>query len=314
MNANVKPVDIAYVRYQHHDLDLAIEFLQDFGLTVTQKCDRKVYLRGENNSPYLYVVEKGELARFIGFGLEVANIKSLKAISLKYETSDVYELDAPGGGYALMLNDPNNFQIELVCQIQKRSGNECTYQPSLINNPVEKKRLNQTQFLKIQPAKIMRLGHIALDVLDFVQSHKWYTNLLGMLVSDRVYYGHPSLPVAAFLRCDRGETFVDHHTIAISQGSIPKVHHVGCEVADFDSVQMGHQWLKNKQVYKHVWGVGRHLLGSQIFDYWQDPFGSLIEHFSDGDVFDASFPATTHPGSMDILYQWGGPIPQTFLG
>ena len=25
--------------------------------------------------------------------------------------------------------------------------------------------------------------------------------------------------------------------------------------------------------YPHAWGVGRHILGSQIFDYWRDPFG-----------------------------------------
>ena len=313
MNVNIKPVDIAYVQYQHPDLDLAVEFLQDFGFTVAQKCDRKIYLRGENSSPYLYVVEKGESARFIGFGLEVLNNNNLKAIANLEQASQVYELDAPGGGYAVTLNDPNNFKIDLVCGIQKSERTDLEVNPLLFNSPTEKKRLNKPQKLRQQPAKIIRLGHIALDVLDFARSHEWYTNLLGMLTSDQVYYGHPSYPIAAFLRCNNGKNFVDHHTIAISQSQSARIHHVGCEVRDFDDIQIGHQWLKNKK-YKHVWGVGRHLLGSQIFDYWQDPFGSLIEHFSDGDVFDADFPTTTHPGDLDILFQWGGPVPQTFLG
>ena len=36
------------------------------------------------------------------------------------------------------------------------------------------------------------------------------------------------------------------------------------------------RWLERKG-YKIVWGVGRHLLGSQIFDYWWDTSGFMIE-------------------------------------
>jgi hypothetical protein len=35
--------------------------------------------------------------------------------------------------------------------------------------------------------------------------------------------------------------------------------------------------------YKHHFGVGRHHLGGQIFDYWYDPFGFQVEHWTDGD-------------------------------
>ena len=310
---NIKAIDIVYVKYQHFNLDLAVEFLEDFGFTVAQRCDREIYLRGESSLPYIYVVEKGESAGFVGFGLEVPNIDSLNAIALDGCASQVYELNAPGGGYAVTLKDPNNFHIDLVCGIKRREKVEPERWNQAVNSPQEKKRLNKPKFMAVQPAKIMRLGHIALNVLDFAQSHEWYTNFLGMLTSDLVYYGHPSYTVAAFLRCNNGKNFVDHHTIAISQSQSAKVHHVGCEVRDFDSVQIGHQWLKHKQ-YDRVWGVGRHLLGSQIFDYWQDPFGSLIEHFCDGDVLDADYPTATHPGSMDILSQWGDRVPQTFLG
>ncbi|WP_431236268.1 hypothetical protein ACQ856_29925 (plasmid) [Mycolicibacterium psychrotolerans] len=36
--------------------------------------------------------------------------------------------------------------------------------------------------------------------------------------------------------------------------------------------------------------MGRHVQGSQVFDYWADPDGLLVEHYADGDVFDASVP------------------------
>ena len=31
-------------------------------------------------------------------------------------------------------------------------------------------------------------------------------------------------------------------------------------------------------------GVGRHVLGAQVFDYWRDPWGHVLEHFTDGDL------------------------------
>lgn len=36
-----------------------------------------------------------------------------------------------------------------------------------------------------------------------------------------------------------------------------------------------------KKGYQSVWGVGRHILGSQIFDYWYQPEGKfMIEHYA----------------------------------
>jgi hypothetical protein len=34
-----------------------------------------------------------------------------------------------------------------------------------------------------------------------------------------------------------------------------------------DTQLFGHQWLE-QHGYTNCWGVGRHLLGSQLFDYW----------------------------------------------
>jgi hypothetical protein len=45
------------------------------------------------------------------------------------------------------------------------------------------------------------------------------------------------------------------------------VHHTSFEVNDFDSQTIGHDWLRSKK-WTNCWGVGRHILGSQIFDYW----------------------------------------------
>jgi hypothetical protein len=45
------------------------------------------------------------------------------------------------------------------------------------------------------------------------------------------------------------------------------VHHSSFEVNDFDTQTLGHDWLRGKG-WTNCWGIGRHVLGSQIFDYW----------------------------------------------
>jgi hypothetical protein len=66
--------------------------------------------------------------------------------------------------------------------------------------------------------------------------------------------------------------------------------------------------------YRRSWGIGRHIQGSQIFDYWRDPDGFLVEHFSDGDMFDATLRPGWAPLTSTGLYQWGPPITKDFLG
>jgi hypothetical protein len=80
-------------------------------------------------------------------------------------------------------------------------------------------------------------------------------------------------------------------------------------VADFDTQLLGHQWLA-KQGWKSVWGVGRHVLGSQIFDYWADPSGFKVEHYTDGDVVNGDTPVRRHP--LGPLSVWGPELPKNF--
>ena len=52
-------------------------------------------------------------------------------------------------------------------------------------------------------------------------------------------------------------------------------------------------------------GVGRHLLGSQIYDYWRDPAGFRVEHYTDGDVVNHEHQATVFSGTAAETTQWG---------
>jgi hypothetical protein len=70
----------------------------------------------------------------------------------------------------------------------------------------------------------------------------------------------------------------------------------------------GNAWLE-RQARTHDWGVGRHFLGSQIFDYWRDPFGHAVEHWTDGDQLDAAW-GSRKAGVKELLgVQWGPSFP-----
>ena len=175
-----------------------------------------------------------------------------------------------------------------------------------------KKRL---PILRRLEARIARLGHCVLKFEDGDGAVRWLKETLGMLVTDRLYLPEDkSKSLGTFMRVNRGDKPADHHTIFALQampGDI-NVHHTSYEVQDPDAVHIGHKWLASKG-YLQEWGVGRHLLGSQVFDYWQDPWGRVHEHWTDTDVLNSKNAPQKHSAEDGLNSQWGQPAPEEFI-
>ena len=88
--------------------------------------------------------------------------------------------------------------------------------------------------------------------------------------------------------------------------------HSAYEVADLDAPGGG-QRVPAGAPLQAFWGIGRHIEGSQIFDYWRDPDGFLVEHFADGDRFDNTVETGWAQMSASHLNQWGRPATKGFL-
>jgi catechol 2,3-dioxygenase-like lactoylglutathione lyase family enzyme len=183
-----------------------------------------------------------------------------------------------------------------------------------VNAGGEVGRANATQRPPREPARIERLGHVVLESARFNRALDWYQQHLGLIVSDFLYFPgqRDRGPTMAFIRCDRGATPADHHTLAMSLGPGRKYIHSAYQVADLDALAAGGEYLKEHR-YKHSWGIGRHIEGSQIFDYWRDPDGFLVEHFTDGDMFDDSVEPGWAQMSASGLSQWGPAVTRDFL-
>ncbi|MEQ1701966.1 MAG: glyoxalase [Ilumatobacteraceae bacterium] len=298
----IKVTDVAFVRFQAPDLDVMQSFFEEFGLHVAERTDDTLYLRGTDDDGYVHVTHLGPEARFIGLAFDASSVDELHELAAHADFSEVVALDGPGGGSVVRATDPNGFQVEVVAG---RSSLGALAAPSAEphNDAHARTRNGVPLRLGAGPSNVKRLGHCVLEVLDFRTTEAWYKQHFGLLTSDEIQLDE-TMALGAFLRCDRGEMFVDHHTLFLLGLGRAGFNHAAFEVADFDDLMRGHTHLTTHGRHAQ-WGIGRHFLGSQIYDYWLDPHGHMVEHWTDGDLFDN----TTPPGIADVGTllgsQWG---------
>lgn len=303
----IKIQDIAYVRFRAPDLDEMESFLSDFGMVRAERTADALYMRGLDEDPFLHVTHRGE-PRFVAAGFEAASVKDLETLA-REENASVMRLDGPGGGSVVRLRAPDGFEIEVVAGRTGAARREAPA-PAPTNDAYATPRLNALKRLSRGPSHVKRLGHCVLNVGNFRESEAWYKSRFGLITSDEITLGTPDQASGAFLRCDRGKIPSDHHTLFLLATGKPAFNHAAYEVADFDDLMCGHDWLKEKG-RRHEWGVGRHVLGSQIFDYWRDPWSHTLEHWTDGDLLDAAWDSRSSSIQEALRTQWGPPPPQT---
>lgn len=296
--------DIAHVRYAAPDLQAMREFLEDFGMEVFEQNGR-LYGKGSDGRPFVHVTEPGE-ARFVAVGFRADSIADLELLAA-HEGVSVEPLNEPGGGRIVRLTDPDSYAVEVIAG-QQNDPPRPDLPDQLFNTASAKPRFRQMVRLNPAPSHVRRIGHAVLKVSDFRRSEKWYKDRFGFLTSDEVEAAK-DVPFGAFMRCDRGDKPADHHTLFLAQlpGQLG-ILHAAFEVANLDDLMLGHQHLKAKK-REAAWGVGRHIMGSQVFDYWKDPFGNELEHWTDGDLFTAADPPQKLPMSALLAVQWGSPHP-----
>jgi catechol 2,3-dioxygenase-like lactoylglutathione lyase family enzyme len=299
--------DVAHVRFRAPDLAAMATFLTDFGLSPFAGGDGVLYATGTGPAPFVHATETGEPG-FAGLGLRAESLADLEVLA-DAEGAAVEPFTAPGGGSVVRLTDPDGFKIEVVAGQSPRPA-DALADPAPWNRANAKGRLRAARRIEAGPSQVVRLGHAVLNVSDFRASEAWYKQRFGFITSDEIALT-PDFSVGAFLRCDRGETPTDHHTLFLVQSPKgPGFNHAAFEVADLDDLMRGHARLKAAGAHQE-WGVGRHILGSQVFDYWRDPWGHTLEHWTDGDLFTAADGSNLSNMAELLGVQWGPTAPPT---
>jgi catechol 2,3-dioxygenase-like lactoylglutathione lyase family enzyme len=153
---------------------------------------------------------------------------------------------------------------------------------------------------RVRPRK---LGHVVFGSTDYLTSKRFFMEGLGFRLSDEVQ------DIGAFMRCSP-----DHHNVLVQAAPVPHLHHTSWEVEDIDEIGRGAQDLLAEHPERHVWGIGRHWIGSNFFWYFRDPAGNMTEYYSDMDeIIDDQIWEPGIWGADKSPNQWGPPMPPSMI-
>jgi catechol 2,3-dioxygenase-like lactoylglutathione lyase family enzyme len=309
-NPVVKVRDLGWLQFEKPDLDRAEIFARDFGFTVAARTRDELRLRGTLPGTDALVIKRGARSRFVGPVFQAAAPEDLDRLA-RHTGAPVRP---HGTGRIVELKDPSGIPVAVVSGVAEHAGLP-GQTPLTLNTGGRADRVNATQRPAREPTRVERLGHVVLETVRFHAALDWYLETLGLLVSDFLHLpdDRDFGPTFAFLRCDRGAEPADHHTLAMHLGPATGYVHSAYQVTDLDALAAGGEYL-GERGYRRSWGIGRHVQGSQLFDYWRDPDGLMVEHFTDGDLFDAGVEPGWASMSSSGLAQWGPPVTKEFLG
>jgi len=245
-----------------------------------------------------------EQARYRGIrqiGLGADDPDDLARIAAALEAVDMgIEIDA---GDTLRFRDPiDNVAYEI--SVAPRYGAAANELP-IVNTPSAAPRVDTPAdaVMRSNPVQPSNLTHMVRGTKDPDASIKFHTEVLGFELSDALG------GFGGFMRC--GEV---HHNLAVQLAEQPFLHHISFECDDVDEVGRGAGHMLELDADSHVWGLGRHAIGSNYFWYLKDPSGNFAEYSSDIDRISSQ--EAYKPKDWDgkeSLYSWGPPTPIEFL-
>lgn len=251
--AGLRNVDL-----QVPDLGRARDFYTEiWGLEVCEILDGALYLRGTGSDPYVLALREGDRPAIESITFRLypeTDADHLQRRARSAGALDVAPLpdSLPGGGSGFSLRDPRGRRIALI-------------QHDWLVEPVECR--------SHAPA---RLAHVNINSAEIEADMAFYRDALGFELTDRTQK-------MGFLR-----TNSDHHAIVLAEDSVNTLNHVAFLHEDWESVMKAGGRLCDAG-YTIGWGPGRHGPGDNVFLYFVDPFGIVVEHTAEVLEIDDSY-------------------------
>ncbi|MES3003659.1 MAG: VOC family protein [Pseudomonadota bacterium] len=253
-------------------------YTQVWNLQVAHRSPQAIYLRGSGADEYLLALHQGgEAPQVRHVTLRARSAQALAQIAERavsvgghVVTAAGPATDDPAGGTSLTLRDPHGRVFRIVHGDSTRSATVVKDTP-------------------------MRIAHVVLNSHAVDETQKFLSDALGFVLADRT-------GIMAFMNCND-----DHHTLAVGITDNDALNHIAFLMPDADAVMRGGGRLKDAG-HPSAWGPGRHGPGNNVFNYFIDPFGIVIEYTSDVEQVDDTYVphGPEHwkwpPGRVD---QWG---------
>jgi catechol 2,3-dioxygenase-like lactoylglutathione lyase family enzyme len=283
------------------DVATTAAYYTEFGLTPTasQEGGQFARFRTQDGGEQLTLI-RTDLRRLTDVGVGVDDSDDLDRVADSLRRLDLtFERTVAG----ITAADPGTgvkVHVSIAPCIEPAPAQEQSY-----NAPGRTVRMNARAagVTREGPVKPRKLGHVVLGSTDYAASGRFFIAGIGFKVSDLVS------DVAAFIRCS-----TDHHNLLIQQAPVSFLHHTSWIVDDIDDIGRGARNMLAADPSRHVWGLGRHAVGSNFFWYLKDPAGNFSEYSSDIDciVDDALWKPQVWEGARAV-YEWGPPPPPSFL-
>lgn len=149
------------------------------------------------------------------------------------------------------------------------------------------------------PGLRARLQHVAVASDDPGRLLRFYTEVLGFVLSDEVV-DDGALSVC-WLRSD-----CEHHTVAVFRTRQPggRLDHHSYEVEDWTSIRDWADHFAGRGIGL-AWGPGRHGPGNNLFIMIRDPDDNLVELSAELEVIAHDRPAGVWPQEERTFNKWG---------
>lgn len=242
------------------DLAGSVAFYTEvWGLQVAARQGDKVFLAATGSDFHVLELKAGNDAALRKVTFRVRSREDLAALAERLSSSGCKLLrapgpaDAPSGGERFVIGEPQGCVIEFVY-------GDLTKEPRVVAN------------------KPFRLAHVNINSADIEALSSFYQSVLGFRLTDRS-------KLMAFLRCND-----DHHTVVLAEAPVNGLNHIAFQMPDLESVMRGSGNVKDAG-YPIGWGVGRHGPGDNVFAYFVDPAGVVIEYTAEVLQVDDSYRA-----------------------
>ena len=230
------------------DLDRSEQFyVSVWGLEVVAHHNGAVYLRAGGNDHHVLALHRSARPELRGVTFRVADITDFATIAGNVIAhggqlvASAAANDAPDGGTVMTVRGPEGGLLRFV-----HGDARHPVKPSAGDRPE-------------------RLAHVNLNSTDVDATARFYETALGFRLSDRS-------KLMAFVRCNS-----DHHAVVIAEAKVNGLNHVAFQMPTLDSVMRGSGRMVDAG-FPIAWGVGRHGPGDNVFSYFIDPVGIVIEY------------------------------------
>jgi catechol-2,3-dioxygenase len=274
---------IGHMALRVPDLDAAVAFHSDvLGLVETERRGKVSYLTCNERHHELILIEADQRG-YDHIGLEVPDPESLERVRSGIAAvggellGPTYDGE-PGVDRAALIRGPGGHVFKLFTGMEKGQGLP-------------------------EGDRVSKFEHVSIKARGLRSSERFIERGLGFRFSDRL--GR----TASWWHCD-----ADHHGMALVFAPRHELSHYAWTAPDLNAMGRICDRLAAGG-RKLIWGPSRHGPGNNLFIYFHDPAGAMIEVCAEIAKMppEGTYQARQWPGGLGAINRWGGPPSPRFI-